>query len=246
MEFRRATQDEAVDEWLVARHEREIVPLLHRRGDFAEARDFLLYDVGGRQRRHRRAGVRLLQRHRVVAVAGRVPQPVRGDVGLDPRLGRVRGQGGRRVEAAGAAVAGPGPGPRRGRPGRPVACVPRAAVVAGVPAVRRGAAGARPARRAAGLRVARVLGAPRAPRPGRGLAAPGRAAGRRRRALARGRAPGPAAGAGPRRAARGDRRAVAGLGLAAGRRGRRRRRGPRAIGPASSSPSPSARPAPSR
>ena len=45
MEFRRATMDEPVDEWLIARHEREIVPLLHRRGDFAEARDFLLYDV---------------------------------------------------------------------------------------------------------------------------------------------------------------------------------------------------------
>jgi len=45
MEFRRATLDEPVDEWLVRRHEREIVPLLHRRGDFAEARDFLLYDV---------------------------------------------------------------------------------------------------------------------------------------------------------------------------------------------------------
>ncbi|MEO5965132.1 MAG: alpha-amylase family glycosyl hydrolase, partial [Candidatus Limnocylindrales bacterium] len=45
MEFRRATMHESVDEWLIARHEREIVPLLHRRGDFAEARDFLLYDV---------------------------------------------------------------------------------------------------------------------------------------------------------------------------------------------------------
>jgi hypothetical protein len=46
MEFRRATYDEPVDEWLVGRHEHEIVPLLHRRGDFAEARDFLLYDFG--------------------------------------------------------------------------------------------------------------------------------------------------------------------------------------------------------
>jgi glycosidase len=46
MEFRRAATDEHVDEWLVARHEREIVPLLHRRGDFAEADDFLLYDFG--------------------------------------------------------------------------------------------------------------------------------------------------------------------------------------------------------
>jgi glycosidase len=45
MEFRRATLNEAMDEWLVARHEREIVPLLHRRGDFAEAAEFLLYDV---------------------------------------------------------------------------------------------------------------------------------------------------------------------------------------------------------
>lgn len=46
MEFRRASIDEHADEWLVARHEREIVPLLHRRSDFAEARDFLLYDFG--------------------------------------------------------------------------------------------------------------------------------------------------------------------------------------------------------
>ncbi|HKF86155.1 MAG TPA: alpha-amylase family glycosyl hydrolase, partial [Candidatus Limnocylindrales bacterium] len=45
MEFRRASTQETVDDWLVARHEREIVPLLHRRADFAEARDFLLYDV---------------------------------------------------------------------------------------------------------------------------------------------------------------------------------------------------------
>ncbi len=44
MEFRRAAWDERRDDWLVGRHEREIVPLLHRRGDFAEAHDFLLYD----------------------------------------------------------------------------------------------------------------------------------------------------------------------------------------------------------
>ena len=46
MEFRRASMDEQPDQWLIDRHEREVVPLLHRRGDFAEARDFLLYDVG--------------------------------------------------------------------------------------------------------------------------------------------------------------------------------------------------------
>jgi glycosidase len=45
MEFRRATLDERADEWLVERHQREIFPLLHRRGQFAEAHDFLLYDV---------------------------------------------------------------------------------------------------------------------------------------------------------------------------------------------------------
>ncbi|OGO59179.1 MAG: hypothetical protein A2V85_14170 [Chloroflexi bacterium RBG_16_72_14] len=45
MEFRRATLDEQPDPWLVERHEHEVVPLLHRRGDFAEAHDFLLYDV---------------------------------------------------------------------------------------------------------------------------------------------------------------------------------------------------------
>jgi glycosidase len=45
MEFRRAHRDEQPDPWLVARHEREISPLLHRRALFAEVRDFLLYDV---------------------------------------------------------------------------------------------------------------------------------------------------------------------------------------------------------
>jgi glycosidase len=44
MEFRRATLDERPDPDLVARHEREIFPLLHRRAWFAEAHEFLLYD----------------------------------------------------------------------------------------------------------------------------------------------------------------------------------------------------------
>jgi len=44
MEFRRATLDERPDADLVARHERQIFPLLHRRAWFAEAHDFLLYD----------------------------------------------------------------------------------------------------------------------------------------------------------------------------------------------------------
>jgi glycosidase len=44
MEYRRAYHDEQPDPWLVARHEREISPLLHRRHLFAEVRNFLLYD----------------------------------------------------------------------------------------------------------------------------------------------------------------------------------------------------------
>jgi glycosidase len=45
MEYRRAYRDESVDEGLLGYHERTIVPLLHRRAQFAEVRDFLLYDV---------------------------------------------------------------------------------------------------------------------------------------------------------------------------------------------------------
>src|SRR5262249_30816307 len=44
MEYRRAYHDEQPDPWLVARHEREISPLLHRRHLFAQVRNFLLYD----------------------------------------------------------------------------------------------------------------------------------------------------------------------------------------------------------
>jgi hypothetical protein len=44
MEYRRSYHDEEADTWMVARHEREIAPLLHRRAVFAEVQDFLLYD----------------------------------------------------------------------------------------------------------------------------------------------------------------------------------------------------------
>ena len=71
MEFRRATLDEHADPWLVERHEREIFPLLHRRAWFAEASDFLLYDLVTDGGRRRRAGLRLLERQRADAVAGR-------------------------------------------------------------------------------------------------------------------------------------------------------------------------------
>ena len=45
MEYRRAYRDEKIDDALVARHEREIFPLFHRRHLFADVHDFLLYDV---------------------------------------------------------------------------------------------------------------------------------------------------------------------------------------------------------
>jgi glycosidase len=45
MEYRRAYHDETPDEGLLAAHERWVFPLLHRRAQFAEARDFLLYDL---------------------------------------------------------------------------------------------------------------------------------------------------------------------------------------------------------
>jgi hypothetical protein len=45
MEYRRAYRDEQPDGDLVERHERELFPLFHRRHLFAEAADFLLYDV---------------------------------------------------------------------------------------------------------------------------------------------------------------------------------------------------------
>ncbi len=44
MEYRRAYKDERPDPGLIARHEREIFPLLHRRHVFAEVAEFELYD----------------------------------------------------------------------------------------------------------------------------------------------------------------------------------------------------------
>ncbi|HZB94568.1 MAG TPA: alpha-amylase family glycosyl hydrolase, partial [Herpetosiphonaceae bacterium] len=44
MEYRRAYWDEQPDTWLIARHEREIFPLLHRRYLFSGVDHFLLYD----------------------------------------------------------------------------------------------------------------------------------------------------------------------------------------------------------
>ena len=100
MEFRRATLDEQPDPWLLERHEREIFPLLHRRAWFAEAKDFLLYDLITERRPGRRGRLRVLERLRPGALARRVPRPVRLDERLDPGVGAVRPQE-RRTAASG-------------------------------------------------------------------------------------------------------------------------------------------------
>lgn len=47
MEYRRAYHDEEPDPWLLARHEREVFPLLHRRALFSGVEWFCLYDLEG-------------------------------------------------------------------------------------------------------------------------------------------------------------------------------------------------------
>lgn len=44
MEYRRAKYNEQPDQWLIDRHYREVFPLVHRRAEFAEVENFLLYD----------------------------------------------------------------------------------------------------------------------------------------------------------------------------------------------------------
>ena len=201
MEFRRATMDEQPDPWLIERHEREIVPLLHRRGDFAEARDFLLYDFGGDG-----GGV---DEH--VFAYSNGSGPSRSLIVYHNRYaetaGWIRDSVGFAVKApdgskrGGAADAGRRPGAGRGAGRRAVAGAARAALGPRVPALRGGDPRARPARGAPGLRDARVLGAARAVGHGRRVGAPGGAAGRPWRALARGRAARAPAGPRTRRAA---------------------------------------------
>ena len=45
MEFKRAKREENPSGWLIDRHYREVFPLMHRREQFAEVENFLLYDV---------------------------------------------------------------------------------------------------------------------------------------------------------------------------------------------------------
>ena len=105
MEFRRATLDEQPDPWLVDRHEREIFPLLHRRAWFAEAHDFLLYDLVTADGSVDEAVLAYSNGSGPAAVARPLPRPVRLDERLDPRLGgRTRART-RRSKTLGPAVA---------------------------------------------------------------------------------------------------------------------------------------------
>ena len=45
MEYKSAKRDETPNSWLIERHHREVFPLMHRREQFAEVENFLLYDV---------------------------------------------------------------------------------------------------------------------------------------------------------------------------------------------------------
>ena len=213
MEFRRATLDERPDDWLVGRHEREIFPLLHRRGQFAEAGDFLLYDFvteGG--------GV-----DENVFAYSNGSGPARSLVVYHNRFGSTAGS----IRGSAAYAVKEADGSKRlvrrtlaeglGLPTDPcgVRRVPRCPHRAGAPALGRGAPRAWALRAAGCLPGPRVLGVPRASRRvGAPVVAAQRDARRTRRALARGGPARAAARTGAQRAARGDRGSLAGHGRA--------------------------------
>ena len=158
MEFRRAVLDEQPDPWLLERHRRELFPLFHRRAWFAEAADFLLYDVVTPIGCGRRGRLRLLERLGSDADARPVSRPVRRDDRHDPRIRGLRAADGERREA-------PDPPEPRRRPGPPrrserVRDVPRCADRPRIrPLVYRHPA-ARPDVRLRGVRGPRLLGVP--------------------------------------------------------------------------------------
>ncbi len=105
MEFRRARLDEQPNEELIARFEREIVPLLHERAALRRRRRLPPLRRHGRRRGDRRRRLRLLERARAGSLARRLSQPVRDGRGLDPGC-RCR------------SLARPATGRRRSRPPR--------------------------------------------------------------------------------------------------------------------------------
>ena len=165
MEFRRAMLDEKPDTWLVERHEREIFPLLHRRAWFAEANDFLLYDLitpSG----HVDEGVLAYSngsgRERSLVIYHTKFGSTSGTIRQSSKYAR---QGSRWVQAQGPSLAGRGPGIAARCRG--VRRIPRRADGPRIPALSKGPLGAWPGRLARRLRDERVLGIPRHPRWGR-------------------------------------------------------------------------------
>ena len=91
MEFRRATLDERPDDWLGRAPRARDLPAAPPARAVRRGRRLPAVRLRDRRRRRRRERVRLLERQRAGAVAGRLPQPLRVDVRLDPRLrGRTR------------------------------------------------------------------------------------------------------------------------------------------------------------
>ena len=94
MEYRRAYWDEQPDEELVARHDREIVPLLRRRFVFSEVEDFHLFDlqtangsvdenVFAHSNRGEGSCALVLYNNRWERTSGRIVRSTRGDTLVD-------------------------------------------------------------------------------------------------------------------------------------------------------------------
>ena len=98
MEFRRATLDERPNDGPRRPPRARDRPAPPRAAAVRRRRRLPAVRRRDRRRRRRRGRLRLLERARPRPVAGRLPQPVRVDRRLDPRLRAVRAQGGRRLE----------------------------------------------------------------------------------------------------------------------------------------------------
>jgi len=92
MEYRRAYLDETPDAELVARHEREIFPLIHQRWLFAEVENFALYDFFTADGAVNEDVFAFSNSRDGKRVAHRLSQQIHRDVGLDhgPRRSPVR------------------------------------------------------------------------------------------------------------------------------------------------------------
>ena len=135
MEYRRAYHAEMPDEWLVARHEREISPLLHRRGAVRRRERVPVVRLLHRRRQGERRRLRLLQPARRPAGAGGLQQSLCRHARLDTGILRVRGKESGRQQVP--APANPGRRLRSDERCRDVCRLPRRHYRTGIPAPRR-------------------------------------------------------------------------------------------------------------